>query len=66
MSASLSTLELQTWAKEIGVLDTLLYCFEDGDIDKVNFVDWHLSSYGKRPRFLVKNEANPLQAVGVG
>jgi hypothetical protein len=61
--SSLVAHSLRLWARDLGVLDTLLYYFEDGDKDKGNFEQIHRAAFGCAPRFLDKSQALAFQAA---
>jgi len=54
---------LRKWAADLGVLDTLLYYFENGDKDKNDFIRVHQAAFKREPKFLDKDEAIPFQAA---
>jgi hypothetical protein len=54
---------LRIWANDLGVLDTLLYYFEDGDKDKGNFEAVHKTAFGIKPNFRQKSQALAFQAA---
>jgi hypothetical protein len=54
---------LRLWAKDLGVLDTLLYYFENGDKDKGDLIRIHKRAFGREPKFLEKDEAKAFEAA---
>jgi hypothetical protein len=54
---------LRNWANDLGVLNTLLYYFEDGDKDKGSFEKVHRAAFGTKPNFLEKSQALAFQAA---
>jgi hypothetical protein len=54
---------LRLWANDLGVLDTLLYYFENGDKDKGDLMRVHKKAFGREPKFLEKSEAKAFEAA---
>ena len=63
VACALATYRLREWAGELGVLDTLLYYYEDGDKDKGDWERIHRTLYGRNPRFLDKKDTVAFEAA---
>ncbi len=63
MCALSAAFALRQWAQDLGVLDTLLYYFENGDKDKGDLIRVHQTAFGMDPRFLEKYESKAFEAA---
>ena len=54
---------LRQWAKKKDAQSNLLYYFEDGDLDKGEFEEFHKAAYKVKPLFLEKSRAVAFQAA---